>query len=74
MGSVKIVRGGRAPQAIGVRVSFSAGQTRASNGVLDLPLDGSATVLVVTHDMQVARSCPRTITIRDGEIVGDDRR
>jgi putative ABC transport system ATP-binding protein len=32
-----------------------------------------ATVLVVTHDMGVARSCPRTITIRDGAIVGDDR-
>lgn len=46
-GSVKIVRGGRAPQAVGVSVSFSAGQTRASNGVVDLPLDGSATVLVV---------------------------
>lgn len=46
-GSVKIVRGGRAPQAVGVSVFFRAGQTRASNGVLDLPLDGSATVAVV---------------------------
>lgn len=33
-----------------------------------------ATVLVVTHDGTVARSCPRTITIRDGQIVGDERR
>lgn len=46
-GSVKIVRGGRAPQAVGVSVSFRAGQTRASNGVVDLPLDGGATVMVV---------------------------
>lgn len=33
-----------------------------------------ATVLVVTHDLGVARSCRRTITIRDGRIVGDERR
>lgn len=46
-GSVKMVRGGRAPQAVGVSVFFRAGQTRASNGVLDLPLDGSATVTLV---------------------------
>jgi hypothetical protein len=46
-GNVKIVRGGRAPQAVGVSVSFRAGQTRASNGFVDLPLDGSATVMMV---------------------------
>ncbi len=33
-----------------------------------------ATVLIVTHDPNVARSCPRTITIRDGRVVGDERR
>jgi putative ABC transport system ATP-binding protein len=33
-----------------------------------------ATVLIVTHDANVATSCPRTITIRDGAIVGDERR
>jgi putative ABC transport system ATP-binding protein len=33
-----------------------------------------ATVLIVTHDVSVSRSCPRTITIRDGAIVGDERR
>ncbi len=33
-----------------------------------------ATVLIVTHDLAVARSCPRTLTIRDGRVVGDERR
>ena len=33
-----------------------------------------ATVLVVTHDMSVAATCERTITIRDGQIVEDQRR
>lgn len=33
-----------------------------------------ATILIVTHDMSVARSCPRTITICDGRLVGDERR
>ena len=33
-----------------------------------------ATVLIVTHDMNVAATCQRTITIRDGKIVQDVRR
>ena len=33
-----------------------------------------ATVLIVTHDDSVARSCPRTITMTDGCIVKDERR
>jgi putative ABC transport system ATP-binding protein len=33
-----------------------------------------ATVVMVTHDMNVARSCPRTIGFRDGRIVDDTRR
>jgi putative ABC transport system ATP-binding protein len=33
-----------------------------------------ATVLVVTHDRNVAESCPRTISIRDGKIEQDVRR
>jgi putative ABC transport system ATP-binding protein len=33
-----------------------------------------ATVLIVTHDPQVAGSCLRTITLRDGHIVVDERR
>lgn len=40
----------------------------------DLNTRLGATVLIVTHDASVARSCPRTITIRDGRIVGDERR
>jgi putative ABC transport system ATP-binding protein len=33
-----------------------------------------ATVLVVTHDMTVAATCQRSITLRDGRIVEDRRR
>jgi putative ABC transport system ATP-binding protein len=33
-----------------------------------------ATVLIVSHDRQVADSCARTVTLRDGRIVGDVRR
>jgi putative ABC transport system ATP-binding protein len=33
-----------------------------------------STVLIVTHDMAVAESCPRTIHIRDGRIHQDIRR
>jgi putative ABC transport system ATP-binding protein len=33
-----------------------------------------ATVLVVTHDLGVARACSRTIALRDGRIVEDARR
>jgi putative ABC transport system ATP-binding protein len=33
-----------------------------------------STVVIVTHDMTVARSCPRTIALRDGRIVEDIHR
>jgi putative ABC transport system ATP-binding protein len=33
-----------------------------------------ATVVIVTHDMKVARSCQRTITLLDGRLVEDLRR
>ena len=33
-----------------------------------------ATVLVVTHDPHIAQSCPRSLLLRDGRIVGDERR
>jgi len=42
--------------------------------VQDLHSRLGATVLIVTHDPTVAGSCPRTITIRDGRVVGDERR
>jgi putative ABC transport system ATP-binding protein len=32
------------------------------------------TVVIVTHDMTVARSCQRTVALRDGRIVEDQRR
>jgi putative ABC transport system ATP-binding protein len=32
-----------------------------------------ATVVIVTHDMHVARSCQRMVTLRDGQIVEDIR-
>jgi len=34
----------------------------------------NATILIVTHDLTVAGSCPRTIALRDGRIVEDTRR
>ncbi len=33
-----------------------------------------STVLIVTHDMEVANACPRTVALRDGHIVQDTRR
>jgi putative ABC transport system ATP-binding protein len=52
--------------------------THTGAEILDLVRDLhgrlGATVLIVTHDPSVARSCQRTITIRDGRIVGDERR
>ena len=42
--------------------------------ISDLHATLGSTVLIVTHDMDVAETCQRTITIRDGTIVGDVRR
>ncbi|MCX6637981.1 MAG: ATP-binding cassette domain-containing protein, partial [Acidobacteria bacterium] len=33
-----------------------------------------ATLLIVTHDLEVARSCARAIALRDGRVVEDRRR
>jgi putative ABC transport system ATP-binding protein len=33
-----------------------------------------STVVIITHDMNVARSCHRTITIRDGRLAEDTAR
>jgi putative ABC transport system ATP-binding protein len=40
----------------------------------DLHVRLQSTVVIVTHDMKVAESCDRTITLRDGHIVEDVRR
>jgi putative ABC transport system ATP-binding protein len=42
--------------------------------VRDLHTRLGSTVVVVTHDMTVAESCPRTIALRDGRVVEDIRR
>jgi putative ABC transport system ATP-binding protein len=39
--------------------------------IRDLNARLGATVLMVTHDREVAATCPRTITLRDGHIVED---
>ena len=52
--------------------------TRTGEEILTLIRDLHArlgsTVVIVTHDMNVARSCSRTITLRDGQVVEDLRR
>ena len=42
--------------------------------IRDLRQRLGSTVLIVTHDMSVAESCARTITLRDGHLVDDVRR
>jgi putative ABC transport system ATP-binding protein len=37
----------------------------------DLHEQLGSTVLIVTHDLSVAATCQRTITIRDGRIADD---
>jgi putative ABC transport system ATP-binding protein len=52
--------------------------TRTGEEILTLIRDVhsriGSTVVIVTHGMNVARSCERTITLRDGRIVEDVRR
>lgn len=42
--------------------------------IRDLHSHFGSTVVIVTHDLTVARNCDRTITLRDGRIVEDVRR
>jgi len=52
--------------------------TRSGEEILTLIRDVhsrlGSTVIIVTHDMDVAQSCERTIALRDGRIVEDVRR
>ena len=41
--------------------------------VKNLHVTLGSTILIVTHDLNVASTCERTITIRDGKIVGDKK-
>jgi putative ABC transport system ATP-binding protein len=51
--------------------------TRTGHEILrligDLHSRLGATIVIVTHDMNVAQSCERTITLRDGRIIEDRR-
>jgi ABC-type lipoprotein export system ATPase subunit len=42
--------------------------------IRDLQSKLGATVVMVTHDMAIAESCPRMVRVRDGRIVEDVRR
>ncbi len=42
--------------------------------IRDLHARFGSTVVIVTHDMNVAQSCARTIALRDGRVVEDVRR
>jgi ABC-type lipoprotein export system ATPase subunit len=42
--------------------------------IRDLHSRLAATVVIVTHDMKVAESCDRTVSLRDGRVVSDVRR
>ena len=42
--------------------------------IRDLHQRLGSTILIVTHDVSVAESCPRTVTLRDARIAGDVRR
>jgi len=52
--------------------------TRTGDEILTLIRDVhsrlGSTVVIVTHDMTVARSCARTVALRDGRVVEDVRR
>lgn len=47
---------------------------RVVQTLLQVNRDHGTTVVLVTHDPEVARALPRTVTIRDGRIGGEGRR
>lgn len=40
----------------------------------DLHKDLGSTIVIVTHDRELAQSCPRTVTLKDGRIIAETRR
>ncbi|HYP09707.1 MAG TPA: ABC transporter ATP-binding protein [Bryobacteraceae bacterium] len=44
------------------------------NLIHELHRDLRSTIVVVTHDANLAQSCPRTVTLKDGRIVAETRR
>ena len=52
--------------------------TRTGRDILklieDLHMRLGSTILIVTHDLEVAERCSRTVSLRDGHIVEDRRR
>jgi putative ABC transport system ATP-binding protein len=42
--------------------------------IQDLHAKLGSTILIVTHDLEVAEQCSRTVSLRDGHIVEDHRR
>lgn len=47
---------------------------RVLEAFLDLNKKDGQTIVMVTHEQEYARSAHRVITLRDGEIVGDERK
>ena len=47
--------------------------TRTGAGVLELLRSLGTTLLVITHDREVAAALPRRVEMRDGQVVADDR-
>jgi putative ABC transport system ATP-binding protein len=45
--------------------------TEIMNLLVELNREQGATIILITHDMEIARKCPRVVSIRDGKIVED---
>ena len=39
--------------------------------LFQLNQEQGATIVLITHDMEIAKTCPRVVSIRDGKIVED---
>jgi putative ABC transport system ATP-binding protein len=50
--------------------------SRTGSGIIDLLLElhqGGATIVIITHDRELAQHLPRRVSIRDGAIEADER-